>query len=412
MEVVNAHCCGLDVHNKTVVACIIVPGPDGKPRREVLTFGTTTNEITKLGQWLVANGVKDVAMESTGSYWKPIWNILELQFKLVLVNARDIKAVPGRKTDVKDCEWIADLFRHGLLRASFVPDREQRELRELTTYRTSLVGERSAEVNRLQKILQGANIKLAAVVSDVMGVSGRQMLAALIGGTADPETMAEFAKGRMREKIPQLAQALQGNFGPHQRFMVAQQLAHIDFLDETIEGLDQEVAERLRPFDETIVRLDAITGVGRRTAETILAQIGTDMSRFPTAKHLASWAGLSPGNNESAGKRKSGKTRKGNKALRSILVQAAHAAAHSKNTYLGAQFRRLAARRGKKRAAVAVGHSILVIVYNMIKHGTTYSDLGGSYLDLRNQQAVERRLVNRLKALGYKVTLEPTHEAA
>ena len=412
MEVVYTHCCGLDVHKRTVVACIIVPGPGGTPRRETLAFGTMTSEIRRLGEWLAANGVTHVAMEATGSYWKPIWNILESAFNLVLANARDVKTVPGRKSDVKDCQWIADLFRHGLIRGSFVPNREQRELRELTGYRTRLIEERSAEVNRLQKILEGANIKLASVATDVMGASGRRILAALVAGTADPVTMAALAKGRLRAKIPQLAEALRGSFGAHQRLIIAHQLAHIDFLDETIEQLDQEVANRLRPFEEIIVRLDAVTGLGRRAIEIILAQIGTDMSRFPTDKHIAAWAGMVPGSNESGGKRKSARTRKGNSALRSILVQAAHAAGHSKNTYLGAQFRRLAARRGKKRAAVAVGHSILVITYNMIKHGTTYSDLGGNYFDLRDRQALERRLVNRLKALGYEVTLEPRQEAA
>lgn len=412
MEVVHTYCCGLDVHKNTVVACITVPGPGAKPRRETLTFGTTTNEIVRLAEWLNANGVTHVAMESSGSYWKPIWNILEPLFNLVLANARDVKAVPGRKTDVKDAEWLADLFRHGLLKGSFVPNREQRELRELTRYRTSLIEERSAEVNRLQKVLEGANIKLASVATDITGVSGRQILRALIGGTTDAAAMAELAKGRLRDKIPQLQEALRGTFGPHQRMMVAQQLAHIDFLDEAIEQLDREVAERMRPFEEIIVRLDKITGIGRQAAEIILAQIGTDMSRFPTDKHIASWAGMSPGNNESAGKRKSGRTRKGNSALRRILVQAAHAAGRSKNTYLGAQFRRLAARRGKKKAAVAVGHSILVIIYNLIKHGTTYSDLGGNYFDLRDRDALKRRLVNRLKNLGWKVTLEPIEEAA
>jgi len=412
MEVVYTHCCGLDVHKKSVTACIIVPGADGKPRKETLTFGTTTKEISRLAERLIADGVTHVAMESTGSYWKPIWNILEGRFTLLLVNAKAVKAVPGRKTDVMDCEWIAKLLRHGLLPGSFVPGREQRELRELTRYRTTQIEERTAEVNRLQKVLEGANIKLGSVATDIMGLSGRQMLAALVSGSQDAAAMAALAKGRLRDKIPQLEEALQGSFGPHQRFLVAKQLAHIDFLDETIEGLDKEIAQRLRPFEEIIVRLDEITGVGRRTAEIILAEIGVDMSRFPTDKHISSWAGMSPGNNESAGKRRSGKTRKGNPALRRVLVQAAHAAGRSKDTYLAAQFRRLAARRGTKKAAVAVGHSILVIAYNLIKHGTSYSDLGGNYFDRRDREALEQRLVLRLKGLGYRVTLEPAEEAA
>jgi transposase len=412
MEVIYTHCCGLDVHKNSVVACVIVPGAAGQARKEIRSFGTTTGEIASLAEWLEANEVTHVVMESTGSYWKPIWNILESQFELVLANARDVRAMPGRKTDVKDAEWLGDLFRHGLIRSSFVPDREQRELRELTGYRTRLIEERSAEVNRLQKILEGANIKLGSVATDIMGVSGRQILRALVGGAADPAAMAELAKGKLREKIPQLQEALRGSFGPHQRMMVAQQLAHIDFLDEAIERLDEEVGERMRPFDEVIERLDEVTGVGRRAAEIILAQIGVDMSRFPTAGHLASWAGMSPGNNESAGKRKSGRINKGNKALRRILVQAAQAAGHSKNSYLGAQFRRLAARRGSKRAAVAVGHSILVIIYKMIKNGTSYADLGGNYFDLRDREAVARRLVYRLKDLGFDVKLESANAVA
>ncbi len=299
MEVVNERCCGLDVHKQTVVACVITPG--GRlPHKEVRTFGTMTADLLELSDWLAECQVTHVAMESTGVYWKSIWNLLEDQVELLLVNAHHVKQVLGRKTDVKDCEWLADLLRHGLLRASFVPDRPQRELRELTRYRTSLIRERSAEINRVQKTLEGANIKLGDVASNVLGVSGRQILTALVSGTADPTTLADFARGKLRSKLPQLKRALVGQFGAHQRFLLAQQLAHLDALDELIEQLNTEVEHRLHPFDDALNRLDSIPGVGRRTAETIVAEIGLDMTRFPTAAHLASWAGMCPGNNESA----------------------------------------------------------------------------------------------------------------
>jgi transposase len=332
---------------------------------------------------------------------------LEDQFALLLVNARHVKAVPGRKTDVRDCEWLADLLRHGLLTGSFVPDRPQRELRELTRYRTSLVRERTAEANRLQKTLEGANIKLASVATDILGTSGREMLAALVAGETDGAALAQLAHGRLREKLPQLEQALVGRVGPHQRFLVAQQLAHIDFLDESIAQVSAEIAERVRPDEEAIARLDTIPGVGRSVAELLVAEIGTDLTCFPSPKHLASWAGLCPGNHESAGKRRSGKTRKGSPWLRACLVQAAHAAARTKGTYLAAQYRRLAARRGQARAAIAVAHSILIIAYHVLTEGTVYCDLGGTYFDERDRQGVERRLVHRLQGLGYTVSLQP-----
>jgi transposase len=408
MDVVYERCCGLDVHKQSVVACRVAPGPDGAPRKQVRTFGTMTADLLGLSDWLAEAAVTHVAMESTGVYWKPIWNLLEGSFELVLANARHIKAVPGRKTDVRDCEWIADLLRHGLLSGSFVPDRAQRELRELTRYRTSLVRERTAEANRLQKTLEGANIKLAAVATDILGASGRAMLAALVEGTADAATMADLAKGRLREKLPQLERALAGRFGPHQRFMVAEQLAHLDFLDAAISRVSQEVAERVREDEPAIAHLDTIPGVGRYVAEALVAEIGTDMTRFPSANHLASWAGMCPGNNESAGKRRSGKTRKGSPWLRSLLVQAAHAAARKRDTYLSALYRRLAARRGKSRAAVAVGHAILVIAYHLLQRGTDYKDLGPFYFEERDRDAEQRRLVHRLERLGYKVSLEPS----
>jgi transposase len=412
MDALYERCCGLDIHKRTVVACLIVPGPDGAPAKEIRTFGTMTDELLALADWLAGAGCTHVAMESTGVYWQPIYNLLEGSFELLLANARHIKAVPGRKTDVKDCEWIGDLLRHGLLRASFVPDRPQRELRELTRYRTSLVRERTAEVNRLQKTLEGANIKLASVASDSMGRSAREMLAMLVAGTADPATVAQLARRRLREKIPELERALTGRLGAHQRFLLGRQLAHIDFLDEAIEQVSAEVAGRLRPFQDAVERLDEIPGVGRWTAEVILAEVGTDMTRFPTAGHLASWAGMCPGNNESAGKRRSGKTRKGSPWLRAALTEAAQAAGRKRDSYLAARYRRLMTRRGKKKAVVAVGHTILEVVHHLLANGTTYRDLGGHYFDERDRQAVERRLVRRLEGLGYKVSLEPVTPAA
>jgi transposase len=407
MDVTYPRCCGLDVHKREVVACVLTTAPDGTPQQAVRAFGTMTADILALADWLTAHEVTHVAMESTGVYWKPIWNLLEEPFELLLVNARHVKAVPGRKTDVRDCEWLADLLRHGLLTGSFVPDRPQRELRELTRYRTSLVRERTAEGNRLQKTLEGANIKLASVATDILGKSGREMLAALVAGESNGSDLAQLAHGRLREKIPQLEQALVGCVGPHQRFLVAQQLGHIDFLDQTIARVSDEIAERLRPDAEAIARLDTIPGVGPAVAETLLAEIGTDLARFPSAKHLASWAGLCPGNHESAGKRRRGTTRKGSPSLRACLVQAAHAAARTKGTYLAAQYRRLASRRGRARAAVAVAHSILIIAYHVLTEGTVYRDLGGNYFDQRERHAVERRLVHRLEGLGYTVSLTP-----
>lgn len=401
----NERCCGLDVHKKTVVACVLTP--EGKETR---TFCTVTGDLLRLGDWLVGKGVTQVAMESTGVYWQPVYNLLEgLGLELLVVNAQHVKAVPGRKTDVKDAEWIADLLRHGLLRGSYIPPRPQRELRELVRSRTSLVRERSQVVNRIQKVLEGANIKLGSVASDVVGASGRAMLEAMVDGREAPEELAALARGRLREKRAELEAALQGLVDHHLRFMLGSHLRHVDFLDGEIERMDQEVAERMGPFEEEMERVDAIPGVARRTAQKVLVEIGVEMGRFPTDAHLSSWAKLCPGNDESAGKRKSGRTGRGNPWLRSTLIEAAWAAARTRGTYLSALYHRLAPRLGAKRAIVAVAHAILVIIYHLLKHKTTYQDLGHNYFDERNRERVKHRAVHRLEALGYKVTLEPQH---
>jgi len=406
MDVIYERCCGLDVHKRTVTACLLTPKSEGGRNQEARTFGTMTDDLLALADWLAQAGCSHVAMEATGAYWKPVYNILEGQFETLVVNAYHVKAVPGRKTDVRDAEWLADLLQHGLLRGSFIPDRPQRELRELTRYRTSLVRERASEVNRLQKTLEGANIKLSSVATDILGATGRAILEALAKGTGEGPELATLARGSLRQKRAELERALKAETGDHQRLMIREHLAHINYLDEAIGRLNREIEERLRPFEDTLSHLQTITGVGKRTAETILAEVGTDMSRFPTHRHLASWAGLCPGNNESAGKQRSGHTRKGSPWLRSALVESAWAAAKTKQTYLSAQYHRLAARRGGKRAALAVAHSILVIAYYIMARGQTYEDLGGNYFDERDRRQVERRLVKRLEGLGYSVTLE------
>lgn len=407
MEILYRCCCGMDVHKKFVVACLLRIDEQGEETRQVQRFETYTEDLLRLSDWLIRSGCTHVAMESTGVYWKPIYNLLEGHLDLLVVNAHHIKAVPGRKTDVKDSEWIAELLQHGLLKASFIPPQSQRDWRDLTRYRTSLVQERVRIVNRLQKVLEDANLKLAGVATDVMGKSGRAMLEAILTGATDPEQLAELAKGRLRNKLPQLKQALNGRVREHHRFLLVEQLSHIDSLDEAIGRLSGEIAERLRPFQAEIERLDTIPGINRSIAEVLLAEIGPDMNRFPDAHHLASWAGMCPGHNESGGKRQSGKTRKGNRWLRQALIEAAHGASHTKDTYLSSQYRRLVGRRGKKRALVAVGHSLLVIAYHVLNRQATYVELGSNYFEQLHRCRLEQNLVQRLQKLGYTVILEP-----
>lgn len=407
MEVLHRTCCGLDVHKKTVVACLRVTESIDKIRQESRTFKTTTPDLLRLLDWLMAADCTHVAMESTGVYWKPIFNLFEGHFQEVLVvNAQHLKAVPGRKTDMKDAEWIAQLLSHGLLKGSYVPNREQRELRELTRHRTTLVRERTRVVNRIHKVLEGSNIKLGSVVSDIMGQSARQILLALTGGEEDARVLASIGGRRLRATADELADALTGSVSNHTRFLLRQHLSQVQFLERCIESTNDEIEERLRPFALQVALLDGIPGINRRLAEVLLAEIGTDFSRFPTSAHLASWAGMCPGNNESAGKRKSAKAKRGSPWLRTALVEAAHGASKKRDCYLQAQYRRLAIRRGKKMALVAVGHSILVIAYYVLTRQQPYTDLGADYFDKHRAEAIKRHHIRRLERLGYSVTLQ------
>lgn len=400
MDTLYKICCGLDVHKKTIKACMI-KGKD----KEIIEFGTMTEDILSLVDWIKEMQCECVAMESTSVYWKPIYNLLELEsIPTMVVNAHHIKNVPGRKTDVKDAEWIADLLKHGLLKASFIPSREQRELRELVRYRRSIIHERSSEAARIEKVLEGANIKLASVVSSILTQSGRSMLNAIVNGVEKPETLAQLAKGKLKKKIPQLEKSLKGLLGKHQKMILNAQLQHIDFLEQQIEILSKEIEDRLCEQIKYIELIDTIPGVGKRSAEHVLAEIGTDMSRFPSEQHLCSWAGLAPGCNESAGKKKSSKTCKGNEFLRTTLVECAKAAAHTKNTYLSSQYHRIAARRGANRASVAVAHTILVIIYHIIKSEKPYYELGSDYFCKINEAAILKRSEKTLKSLGYSIT--------
>jgi transposase len=410
MDVLVERCAGLDVHKDSVVACIRLPGPEGGRRAELHTFGTTTAELLALRDWLCAHQVSLVGMESTGVYWRPVYYLLEEAMTCWLLNARHLRNVPGRKTDAADAAWIAELVEHGLVSPSFVPPKPIRELRDLTRYRKAQIQERSREAQRLDKILQDAGIKLSSVATDVLGVSGRAMLATLVAGGNDPDALAELARGRLRTKIPALREALTGRFSTHHALMAGEILAKLDYLDEAIGRLSAEIETRLAPFARQLELLDTITGINRRTGEGLLAETGVDMSVFPSAAHLASWAGRCPGQHESAGKRSSGKTRNGPRWLRLHLHDAALAASRSKHTYLGAQYRRLKARRGHAKALVAVEHSLLVIIYHMLSRDEPYHDLGADYVTRRDPIRRGNQLLRQLRELGYDIaiTAEPT----
>jgi transposase len=395
------------VPKTSVVACVIVPGNDGQPVKVKQSFGAMRDELQDLSAWLKAYRVTPVAIESTGVYWKPVYTLLAGQFDILVVNPQHIKQLAGRKTDLAAAAWLADLLRHGLLRGSFSPSTWRRELRDLTRYRTKLGAERTSEVNRLQKVLEDANLKIASGMKDSMGMSGRAILAQLLEGQTDPALLADLAQGQLRKKLDRLEPALKGTVRDHHRFMFAQHLSHIDYLDEAIERLDQVIQDKIRPFEAPVAVWDSIPGIGRRVAEIIVADVGADLQPFEDAKHLASWAGRCPGNNESAGKRRSGKTRRGSPWLRRALTEAAHAAAHKKGSYFQAQYYRLVARREKQRAAIAVGHALLVTGYYLITTNQAYQDLGNTSFDERNREAVKRRAVRKLEQLGFRVEITP-----
>jgi transposase len=406
MDQVIDRVAGLDVHKATVVATVRIPALGGDRQSRTETFGTMTADLIALRDWLHAQGVTHVALESTGVYWKPIYYVLEDTFHLLLINMLELKHVPGRKTDVKDSEWLAQLLECGLLKASFVPPPAIRELRDITRYRVQQVRDRAQEVNRLCKVLEDAGLKLSSVATDVMGASGRAMLDALLQGTTDPAVLAELARGRLRKKLPALRRALQGRFRRHHAFLVEQILAKIDFLDETLERITAELEERLAPFAPMLTNLDTIPGVNRATAVSILAETGGDMTRFPTAGHLCSWAAMCPGHDESAGKRRSGKTRKANRYLRAALIQSALGASHTRRTALQARYLRVKRHRGHKKAVVAVGHQILEIAYYIMRDSVTYAELGADYFERRHADRAVRRHVRHLEALGFHVTIE------
>ncbi|MGP4074719.1 IS110 family transposase [Halobacillus sp. K22] len=404
MHIISDRVCGMDVHKKSITACLLL-----SDQKELRTFGTMRDDLLALSDWIRENGCTHVAMESTGVYWKPIYNLLELEANLsvYVVNAQHIKQVPGRKTDVKDAEWIAELLKHGLLKPSFIPNREQRELRELVRYRRSLIDERSREANRIQKVLEGANIKMGAVATDVLGVSGRLILRDLISGNTNAKVLAQHSKGNLRKKIPLLERSLEGLVGPHQRKMLKTQLDHIEFLEKQIEDLSQEIDTRMAPFEEDIALLDSIPGIGRSTAQHLMAELGSDMGRYGGADRLTSWAGMAPGQNESAGKKRNTRTRDGNKYLRHALVEAATSATRKKGTYLHAKYQRLKSRRGPKKARVAIARRLLVIVYHLLTKREMYKERGANQYNQQALEAKKQKAIKSLQRLGFVVDLSP-----
>lgn len=415
MDVVHERCAGLDVHKASVYACRIYPNDQGEVVKEVRKFGTFTNELLEMSDWLRAVGVTHVGMESTGQYWKPIYNVLEGSFELVVANAHHLKQVPGRKTDVKDAQWIGELLRHGLVSSSYVPSQEQRDLRELTRLRTKVLEDRARTLNRLQGVLEQANIKLGSVVSDIGGVSAQAMLRELAAGSTEAAALAQLAKGQLRDKLPELEQALTGRVREIHRFLLADALAQLDSYENRLARIEEEIGRYMAPFEAVIERLDTIPGVGRTVAQVIVAEVGWQVDSFESAEQLCAWAGVVPGNNVSAGRNLGSKTRKGNRSLKSALTQSAQSATRktrSGETYLKAQYHRLAIRRGRKRAVMAVAHSILKIAYYLIKRGTVYQDLGADYFDQRDHVRLTRRLTHRLERLGYTVTLSQSTQAA
>jgi transposase len=411
VQVIYERCAAIDIHKKTAVVTVMITQADGSVQEHLHTFSTMTADLLALDDWLRRHRVEVVAIESTGVYWRPVFNLLEEGRTIILVNAQHMKAVPGRKTDANDSQWLADLLRHGLLKPSFIPPRPVRDLRDLMRYRKTLVQERADEVNRLQKVLETANVKLSSVATDVLGKSGRDMLNAILGGQNDPEILAELARGRLRAKLPDLRKALDGRVQPHHRVLLTHVLAHIDFLEESIAQLEAEIGQYLVPFEEAMELVQGIVGIGEVAAASIIAEIGVDMTRFASDKHLASWAGICPGNKQSGGKRLSGRTTKGNPYLRAILYEVAWAISRTKDNYLSSFYHRMARRLGKKKAITALAHKVLVIIYHILRTNKPYTDLGADYFDQKDRGRIERHHIHRLEQLGYTVTLVPKEAA-